>query len=351
MTKRFVVRFICCLGTSVVGVLLTVVSAHSDFHDLPDVAANQETSDIDGRRSPRPANVEIRVRVAGRSDGDIAPDEEISVEFGRAFDVEVVSSRRSNLVATAWSPAELAPLELHPVVPSETIEDAGRITERHRYRAYLFQVGEVEVPSVVFRAKPADGGRAHVAFSDPVALIVRSSLAADDDGRPELDGEPTPLSRAAWSWSRLWPVVVGCLVVVVGGFIAWSLLLRRRGPDDCVDALTRAKTRLAALPNPTEVDADPWYVAVSDIVRDYVAERFGIRAPEMTTEEFLGHARTSTAITPRHRDLLADFLARCDRVKFADHRPAESEFDEVLAATRMFVDEASHTDAASEVVA
>ncbi|MEZ4403641.1 MAG: hypothetical protein R3B06_26695 [Kofleriaceae bacterium] len=46
-----------------------------------------------------------------------------------------------------------------------------------------------------------------------------------------------------------------------------------------------------------------------------------MRAPELTTEEFMQRARTAPGLSATHRDLLSAFLERCDRVKFAGYRP------------------------------
>src|SRR5205814_750413 len=74
-------------------------------------------------------------------------------------------------------------------------------------------------------------------------------------------------------------------------------------------------------------------------VRRYLEDRFALRAPELTTEEFLARAGDSTALAPGHRAVLRSFLERCDRVKFAAYRPPESESREVIAAARRFLEE------------
>ena len=58
--------------------------------------------------------------------------------------------------------------------------------------------------------------------------------------------------------------------------------------------------------------------AVSDIVRQYIEQRFDVTATRRTTEEFLRDLlETSNASLARHRTLLGEFLHQCDVVKFA----------------------------------
>jgi hypothetical protein len=94
---------------------------------------------------------------------------------------------------------------------------------------------------------------------------------------------------------------------------------------------------------PGEELVDGWYVELSAIVRRYLENRFNLRAPELTTEEFLREARRSSELTREHRDLLTAFLEGCDRVKFAGYVPGESESLEALASARRFVEETRMT--------
>ena len=97
-----------------------------------------------------------------------------------------------------------------------------------------------------------------------------------------------------------------------------------------------------------------FYVLLSDTVRRYVEGRFGIRAPEQTTKEFLQAARHHPAMRDDHQRMLAAFLRAADMVKFAAQRPGPGECDRGLDAARGFVresappaDEIVHTPAGS----
>lgn len=86
-----------------------------------------------------------------------------------------------------------------------------------------------------------------------------------------------------------------------------------------------------------------YYSALSAIVRSYIERRFEIRAPEMTTEEFLlASARRGRLVGP-HRALLTDFLTESDLVKFARHLPTIADSERAWAAARRFVDETAAT--------
>lgn len=87
-----------------------------------------------------------------------------------------------------------------------------------------------------------------------------------------------------------------------------------------------------------------YYIEISDIIRHYLGNRFNLRAPEMTTEEFLAGARDSSFLLNEHKLLLKEFLVCCDLVKFAKYAPAENEINSVFDSAKRFVDQTKEND-------
>jgi hypothetical protein len=132
------------------------------------------------------------------------------------------------------------------------------------------------------------------------------------------------------------------LVLISGGILLYRALRARRriqkqrsAYDDAVSALRALEDRGA----PDSQTADAWFVELSAIVRRYLEHRYEIRAPELTTEEFLLVATARPELSGDHRGLLTSFLERCDRVKFAGYRPDAQESLATLAAARGFVED------------
>ena len=71
-------------------------------------------------------------------------------------------------------------------------------------------------------------------------------------------------------------------------------------------------------------DPRAFCIAVSDALRVYLEERFQLRAPERTTEEFLRDLQKTPALNETQKQSLAAFLEQCDLVKFARFEPPES---------------------------
>lgn len=125
-----------------------------------------------------------------------------------------------------------------------------------------------------------------------------------------------------------WKVVALLAGVSLIGFWAWHR--RRRHPEVAmasvapVDPAAVARARIDAARN---LWGDPraYAVAVSDAIRAYLEGRFGLRAPEQTTEEFLTALAGKPVLELRHQETLSAFLNQCDLMKFAGWRPGGQE--------------------------
>jgi hypothetical protein len=190
------------------------------------------------------------------------------------------------------------------------------------------------------RTTPDDPEDYRELLTDELAVTVASLVPAGavaDELRPV-----RPALPERTGFSRPWLVALGSLVVVAAAIVLVAYLRRRSLERARLTAYDRAMRRLAALerkglPAPGEEDA--WYVELSDIVRRYLEDRYGVRAPELTTEEFLQEARRSAELSESHRELLSSFLEHCDRVKFAAYHPEPNESKRALQVSRRFLDE------------
>jgi hypothetical protein len=90
-----------------------------------------------------------------------------------------------------------------------------------------------------------------------------------------------------------------------------------------------------------------FYSSLSDIVRRYLEDRFRVRAPEMTTEEFLLATSRDGRLAASQRRLLGEFLTESDLVKFARHRPTIADSERAFDAARRFVDDTTQREAAA----
>jgi len=178
-------------------------------------------------------------------------------------------------------------------------------------------------------------------LTEPLEFEVQSVIPSDAkaDLRPPM-GKLAP--RGAPSYP-VWPWVVGGLVVLgVAVPLATRALLawRRKARRQSAYQIARGRLdRLLARPRPTAEQVDAFYVELSGIVRRYLEDRFELRAPELTTEEFLESVGKSPDLTRDHQALLREFLRQADLVKFAGMQPTGDDIERSIDAARRFLDD------------
>ncbi|MCC7399222.1 MAG: hypothetical protein IT455_19315 [Planctomycetes bacterium] len=196
--------------------------------------------------------------------------------------------------------------------------------------------GELVLPSFVVTAKSGDA----TASTPEQKLVVTSTLAGHGEAI-EAPGAPFPTPFCGWWW-----VAGGAGALLLGAALVWSLRRRRRRALTAPAAVAlpphvralRALQRLHEAPRTTAADVEAFYVGVSNVLRVYLEERFGLRAPERTTEEFLRDLEGGDGLARAHRPELERFLRQCDLVKFAAVVPTEQDHRTTLGLAEAFVD-------------
>jgi len=188
----------------------------------------------------------------------------------------------------------------------------------------------------------SDAGKPQEVLTDevPLEIVPLAGETASAQLRPAA-GELDP-DVGGVGWLTLLGIASGALVLGSGSVLGYRALRARRRIEQQRSAYDEAVAQLRALEDtgpPDAALADGWFVALSSIVRRYLEHRYEIRAPELTTEEFLLVATARPELTGEHRALLTSFLERCDRVKFAGYRPDADESLATLKAARGFVED------------
>jgi hypothetical protein len=80
-----------------------------------------------------------------------------------------------------------------------------------------------------------------------------------------------------------------------------------------------------------------FHIALSEIVKRFLAGRYRFDALDRTTQEVLADLSRSGADPPL-RSGAALLLGACDLVKFAKHRPAPAEIDETVGSARALIE-------------
>jgi hypothetical protein len=133
-------------------------------------------------------------------------------------------------------------------------------------------------------------------------------------------------------------LVAGALLLAAGGYAAWRWKHRPRPQRPLLPheiALLRLE-EARALMQPATVRE--FCIAISDIVRGHIEQAFEVTATHQTTEEFLHDLLSSeNAALAAHRNLLAEFLHRCDEAKFAGMSLSTPLMESLHRSARNFV--------------
>lgn len=230
-----------------------------------------------------------------------------------------------------------------------TITDFGEVPRRQEsdravierwYTMVTYEAGDkiVPGPTVQYRLPGADLQRVDA----PDALVIVDSLLAKAGDANDVRDVKGPVAVPR-DYRPLWWALVGCALLAGLGVAFYRVLNRARPqpaapprPADEVAQEALARLRSARLLETGAYEA--YYVRLSGIVRTYLESRFHLRAPEMTTEEFLQAAQHAPQLVPAHRSLLSQFLTEADLVKFARYQPALEDAERAYTAAWEFIE-------------
>ncbi len=183
----------------------------------------------------------------------------------------------------------------------------------------------------------------------PIDFEIVSSLSGNEEPNTVFQADGTPVELPTderFPWKLVAGGVLGAAVLMAAGFWFLRWLRDREPPRVVIPAHRWALDELDRLASATLIERGEFhefYFRLSGIVRGYIERRFGVLAPEMTTEEFTEYLRTDLVLAEPYRRAMGPFLEACDLVKFARHVPGREEADGALASARDFVIDSAET--------
>lgn len=287
-----------------------------------------------GATAPAPATPAVTLRV-DRQRVTVGDPIEVTIEIRYPEGTEV------SALAPGADWGGLRTLEVMRGTPQP--HPQGGWVRSDRVRVAAFTPGAAKAPPLEVEYRGMDGRIGRIS-TPPFEISVDSILVKGE--APEISDlkDPASLSGALWPW------VLGAAAVAAaaaGG--AWTLARRRRR---LAEALARrqdgpplpahewALQKLAALSGSDMLAAGHWleyHVILSEVLKEYLARRYGIPTLERTTSEVLAEARERRLGGGLVADLRS-VLEPCDLVKFARRQPARADSEATLGRARAFVE-------------
>ena len=174
--------------------------------------------------------------------------------------------------------------------------------------------GESKPGTLTVEISPAQKNAAPEKFLLAVPALKIQEFPAAGSGAPELAAEsPLPRERSPW-YHLLW------LLLLIIPLALWLIFKKRRKSAPPLSLRQRTLGALNSLRAEVlgrHLTAREGIAGISDLLRNYLEERFSLPASGKTTPEFLEEMEHHSALPPRAGSFLRNFLNAADMIKFA----------------------------------
>ncbi|MFC1576689.1 BatD family protein, partial [Candidatus Omnitrophota bacterium] len=229
----------------------------------------------------------------------------------------------------------------------------GKTTIDAWYILTTFKTGDLKIPeaTVTYMEKGRDVWRE--AKVPPVPVKVESVLESAKNKSDIRDiKNPLFFPKVYMPFLRFFAGAILLFLIILA-----ILYLRKKIREARIKATTKlpyeiALEKLEALKQSDLIKkgmVKEYYFELSDILRHYLEERFHMKAPEMTTEEFLAMLKIEAKLILEHKTLLKEFLQHCDLVKFAKYGPSKNEIELSFDSARKLVEQTKEEEKKEEI--
>ena len=197
----------------------------------------------------------------------------------------------------------------------------------------IFQPGAFTTPPLALSVTDGAGGILPVEIA-PAAVTIDSLLQEGDTELRDIKAQASLPLPAAWPW-----IVAGMALAALAGLAIWRLRKQPVAVDNR-PPWQKALDGLAAVESanlPAQGQFKEHYTLVSEIMRVYVEQIFGIPALERTTGEIRADIRQSD-MSPDVAALFVAFLQESDLIKFSTFTPDVESARNLLAQARAMVE-------------
>ncbi|MFM1745847.1 MAG: hypothetical protein RLZZ630_1784 [Bacteroidota bacterium] len=203
-----------------------------------------------------------------------------------------------------------------------------------------FDSGGLQLPAVQFSYLLKDGKK--ILFeTDPIAVQVFTVEVDTTQAFRDIKGNVT----VPWDYRLIAMWIAG--ILLLAGLLFW--LYRRFGKKKTVKV--PMETTMAIAPDIRALeelrlldesrvwqsgDQKAYHTRLTDILRTYIFERYQVNAPELTTDDLIGHSLVRT-LPALERENLERILRLADLVKFAKYTSLPDECQWTMIAATSFV--------------
>lgn len=255
----------------------------------------------------------------------------------------VAQMRGRQVCAPVFSDTIVSGLEIVERLPLDTqLADDGLLLVSQSYVLTSFDSALYFIDAQPF----VDG--ADTLYSNPLSLKV---VSIPVDTAQHAIADIKPVYAPPFDWPLFWLIVLitlGVAALAVIGFFVYRYVKRHAAPSaEVAEPQDLRPAHEIALERLDVIKAEKlwqqnrtkeYHTQLTDVVRDYIARRFGICAVEQTSAEILAGIQSELSGQKTVYADLKTLLTTSDLVKFAKYKPLVSEDEKSLALAYQFVE-------------
>lgn len=223
----------------------------------------------------------------------------------------------------------------------DTTVEGNTTVFRQRLRITGFDSGDFEVPALTYALVPHNGN-AYTIQTQPLVLSVQT--VAVDTTKPFKPIKGIIYVNSSWL-DYIWYIIGGAIFALLIAFIIIYFIRNKKTPIPILPSLPKETLQEKTLRLLHELDnqqlwqsdrVKEYYTELTDIIRNYVEERFHTPAMELTTDELVYKAKLHKEMRPFANTLNA-ILTTADLAKFAKAKPLPEEHVIAMENARDFI--------------
>ncbi len=251
--------------------------------------------------------------------------------------VEVVASESLVVKMPPFGEA-LGRFQIANFQPHEATLDDNKRKYRQQYKLQAPMSGLQKIPPLrIVYVDNSISNEEREILTDDIAIEIQTLL--EEDAPLTLTSPKSTLIVNKEMGNIIVPLIAGIVTVLLSAFGFWYY---RKHQQKLIiqNAYMVAIQALGILQSQDfEGRLDEFYAELSLIIRRYISSRYGLKAVERTTEEFLSITKTSKAISESQRLFVGDILKTCDVMKFTKEKQGGLNHQEQIQSVKKFLDD------------
>ncbi|MBC34983.1 MAG: hypothetical protein CL663_02920 [Bacteroidetes bacterium] len=271
--------------------------------------------------------------IFAQSEANIDKD---SILIGDQFKLklEANSINQNKIIWPIFKDSLTKNIEILSKSPIDTLQNKDSYLLSQEFLLTSFDTGFHQIPAFEIIYEINEDGEKELRMTDPLSIYVGTVEVDTSKAIMPIKG---PIS-SPYTFKEIAPWAFGGLVLV--GLIILAVVYYKRRKQNKPIIKLKAKPKLPAhVIALSELDKlktrklwqdgrfKLYYTELTDIIRTYLDNRYGIEAMEMTSDEIMDALLSNKSIDEKLKAKLKDTLLTSDLVKFAKQKPLATEND------------------------